>query len=70
MDGLWTQSICINEREINYYDLIKPVAFREEPALAWGFISNRTANHLSVPCSTKHGLEQVKKYLVRDNCPF
>jgi NAD-dependent SIR2 family protein deacetylase len=40
-DGLWTRSIRINDREVSYYDLMKPLAFREEPGLAWGFISNR-----------------------------
>jgi NAD-dependent SIR2 family protein deacetylase len=39
--GLWTKSIIINNKEINYYDLMKPVAFREEPELAWGLIGNR-----------------------------
>lgn len=37
-DGLWTKSITLNNKAINYYDLMKPVAFKEEPELAWGLI--------------------------------
>jgi NAD-dependent SIR2 family protein deacetylase len=37
-DGLWTKSITLNNTAINYNDLMKPVAFREEPELAWGLI--------------------------------
>jgi NAD-dependent SIR2 family protein deacetylase len=36
--GLWTKSITLNNTAVNYYDLMKPVAFREEPELAWGLI--------------------------------
>jgi NAD-dependent SIR2 family protein deacetylase len=44
-DGLWTRSIRIKNREVPYYDLMKPVAFREEPAMAWGLICNRMTSY-------------------------
>lgn len=40
-DGLWTKSIILNNKTVNYYDLMKPAAFREEPELAWGLIGDR-----------------------------
>jgi NAD-dependent SIR2 family protein deacetylase len=45
MDGLWTRSLRINNKEIPYTDLMKPEAFRKEPGLAWGFVSNRIASY-------------------------
>jgi len=39
-DGLWTKSIELNDREVNYYDLMTPVAFKEESDLAWGLIGS------------------------------
>jgi NAD-dependent SIR2 family protein deacetylase len=33
-DGLWIRSILMNNKEINYYDLMKPAAFRQQIAPA------------------------------------
>ena len=27
-DGMWTKSVVVNNKAINYYDLMKPAAFR------------------------------------------
>ncbi len=35
-DGLWTKSLLINNNQVNYYDLMTPRAFKEQPELAWG----------------------------------
>jgi NAD-dependent SIR2 family protein deacetylase len=37
-NGLWTKSLIINNKPVYYYDLMKPVAFKEQPELAWGLI--------------------------------
>lgn len=37
-NGLWTKTLKVNNKKVNYYDLMKPLAFKEEPELAWGLI--------------------------------
>ena len=37
-NGLWKKSITLNNQKINYYDLMKPSAFKKQPELAWGMI--------------------------------
>lgn len=71
-DGLWTRSIRIREREIPYYDLMKPVSFREEPALAWGLISNRISMYQDTLPHEGYGillelLRQKEHYVITSN---
>lgn len=40
-DGLWTKSFNVNQFNINSYDLMKPLAFKEQPEFAWGFIGKQ-----------------------------
>lgn len=51
-DGLWTKSIEVSGKKVNYYDLMKPVAFREQPELAWGFIGTRMEKYDRTPPHT------------------
>ncbi len=48
-DGLWTKSISFNNATVNYYDLLKPEAFREKPELAWGLIGSLMERYDSTP---------------------
>jgi NAD-dependent SIR2 family protein deacetylase len=60
-DSLWTRSITVNNQEINYYDLMKPLAFREQPELAWGLIGNRMEKYSA---TTPHDGFAILKELV------
>lgn len=40
-DGLWTQSMILNNKAVNYGELMTPAAFRDEPEAAWGLIAYR-----------------------------
>ena len=46
-DGLWTKSITVDSQEINFEDLMKPMAFKEQPELAWGLMGNRMKKYSS-----------------------
>jgi len=48
-DGLWTKSLEVNGVEIDYYDLMKPAAFKEKPELAWGLIGSRMNQYDRMP---------------------
>ncbi len=47
-DGLWTRSLIINGKPINYYDLMNPKAFKDQPELAWGLIGHLMEKYNSI----------------------
>lgn len=44
-DGLWTQSIMLNNKPVNYAELMTPAGFMNEPEAAWGLIGNLTEKY-------------------------
>lgn len=71
-DGLWTKSIHLNNKEIKYYELMKPVAFKNEPELAWGLIGflidkfERTIPHIGFSILRKF-VAQKEYFIVTSN---